>query len=100
VRWWNVRLPRDHAAALAAGRSPAQARETLDAETRRVERVLLGIRLAEGHPLADLDERGMAAADRLAAEGLLDPDALATGRLRLTRRGRLLADGVVARLLP
>jgi oxygen-independent coproporphyrinogen-3 oxidase len=99
TRWWNVRLPRDHAAALAAGRSPAQARETLDADTRRVERVLLGVRLREGHPVTDLTGRGRGAATELAADGLLDPAALAAGRLALTRRGRLLADGVVLRLV-
>ncbi|HVF04029.1 MAG TPA: radical SAM family heme chaperone HemW [Frankiaceae bacterium] len=96
VRWWNVRLPRDHAAAVEAGRSPAQAREVLDADARRVERVLLGVRLADGHPAAEVDA-GTAA--ELAAEGLLDPDALAGGLLVLTRRGRLLADAVVLRLV-
>jgi oxygen-independent coproporphyrinogen-3 oxidase len=96
VRWWNVRLPREHAAAVTAGRSPAQAREVLDDDTRRVERVLLGVRLAEGHPAADADP---AEARMLAAEGLLDPAALARGRLVLTRRGRLLADAVVLRLV-
>jgi oxygen-independent coproporphyrinogen-3 oxidase len=99
VRWWNVRLPREHAAALAADRSPAQARETLDAETRRVERVMLGVRLAGGHPVTDLDAAGHAAAETLAAQDLLDPAALGGGTLVLTRRGRLLADAVVVRLL-
>ena len=99
VRWWNVRLPREHAAAVRAGRSPAQARETLDPETRRVERVLLGIRLAGGHPATDLAGAGRKEADDLAADGLLDRAALADGRLVLTRRGRLLADTVVRRLL-
>ena len=97
VRWWNVRLPRDHAAAVADGRSPAEARETLDAETRRTERVLLGIRLADGHPAHDLEDSTEAHA--LAEEGLLEEAALAEGVLRLTRRGRLLADGVALRLL-
>jgi oxygen-independent coproporphyrinogen-3 oxidase len=100
VRWWNVRLPREHAAALADDRSPAQARETLDDETRRVERVLLGIRLADGHPLADLGDAGAEQARALATEGLLDQAALRDReRLVLTRRGRLLADAVVIRLL-
>ena len=99
VRWWNVRLPRDHAAAVRDGRSPAQAREVLDGEARRVERVLLGVRLAGGHPVADLDDAGRAAAGDLADDGLLDPRALAGGTVRLTRRGRLLADAVVLRLV-
>jgi oxygen-independent coproporphyrinogen-3 oxidase len=99
VRWWNVRLPREHAAALADGRSPAQAREVLDPESRRVERVLLGVRLADGHPASDLDPAGRKEAGSMADDGLLDPAALAAGRLVLTRRGRLLADGVVLRLV-
>ena len=99
VRWWNVRLPRDHASALAEGRSPAEARETLDAETRRIERVLLGVRLADGHPASDLDDEGRAQAAVLAEDGLLDRNALDQGRLSLTRRGRLLADAVVLRLV-
>jgi oxygen-independent coproporphyrinogen-3 oxidase len=97
VRWWNVRLPRDHAAAVTEGRSPAQAREVLTDEQRRVERVLLGVRLVEGHPTEDLDD--LTEAHALADEGLLDPAALADGSLVLTRRGRLLGDGVVLRLL-
>ena len=99
VRWWNVRLPREHASALAEGRSPAQAREVLDDESRRVERVLLGVRLVEGHPVGDLDDAGRKEAAALADDGLLDPAALAAGRLVLTRRGRLVADGVVLRLV-
>jgi oxygen-independent coproporphyrinogen-3 oxidase len=46
VRWWNVKHPTAYAARLDNRSSPAQARETLDPETRRVERVLLESRLA------------------------------------------------------
>jgi oxygen-independent coproporphyrinogen-3 oxidase len=99
VRWWNVRHPRDWAARLAAGASPAEAREQLDGETRRVERLLLGVRLAGGHPAADLTETGRAAASAYADRGLLDAAALADGRLVLTRPGRLLADAVIRDLV-
>ena len=95
VRWWNVRLPVDHAAALAVGRSPAQAREQLDPESRRVERILLGVRLVGGHPVADLTPAGWVAAQRFAAEGLLHAGELSKGAVVLRRRGRLLADLVV-----
>ena len=99
VRWWNVRLPAAHAAAVRDGRSPAEGREVLDEETQRVERVLLGVRLAAGHPTDDLTEKGHTAAARYAADGLLDAGALETGRLVLTRRGRLLTDVVVRGLV-
>ena len=55
VRWWNVKHPAAWTGRIAAGESPAHARETLDAETRRVERVLLEVRLRSGLPLDALD---------------------------------------------
>ena len=60
VRWWNVKHPSAYAARIAAGSSPAHAREVLDDETRRVERVLLELRLADGLPLDVLDDRARA----------------------------------------
>ena len=99
TRWWNVRHPAAYAGRLAAGDSPAQAREVLTPEQQRVERVLLGIRLREGHPLTDLTDAGRRAADRAVDDGLLDPAAKADGRAALTLRGRLLADAVVRDLL-
>jgi putative oxygen-independent coproporphyrinogen III oxidase len=99
TRWWNVRHPVAYAARLAAGESPAQGREVLTPQQRQVERVLLGIRLREGHPLRDVPPAGAVAAKELAGEGLLDDAALADGRAALTLRGRLLADAVVRRLV-
>ncbi|HZV72743.1 MAG TPA: radical SAM family heme chaperone HemW [Conexibacter sp.] len=99
VRWWNVLHPSEYAARLADGASPAAGRELLDAGTRRVERVMLELRLADGLDLAVLDAAGRAAAAQAADDGLADPAALAAGRVRLTLRGRLLADAVVRALL-
>ena len=100
VRWWNVKHPTAYSGRIEAGSSPAQAREVLDEETRRVERVLLEIRLSDGLPLEVLDEVGRnRVADQVAA-GLVEPDAVRQGRVVLTRRGRLLADAVVRDLLP
>lgn len=97
VRWWNVKHPAAYADRLAAGSSPGYAREVLDAETRRVERVLLEVRLRDGLPLDVLDETGNAAVPGLVDRGLLE---VGGGRLVLTRTGRLLADAVVRDLLP
>jgi putative oxygen-independent coproporphyrinogen III oxidase len=99
VRWWNVKHPAAYADRLAADASPAHARELLDTETRRVERVLLELRLSDGLDLELLDEQGKTAAGQAAVDGLLEADALAAGRAVLTLRGRLLADAVVRRLL-
>ena len=95
TRWWNVKHPTAYADRLASGRSPAHAREVLDDETRRVERVLLELRLADGLPLDVLDDRSRAHAP--VAAGLAE---VVGDRLVLTQRGRLLADGVVRDLLP
>ncbi|CAM4058716.1 radical SAM family heme chaperone HemW [Kibdelosporangium persicum] len=100
VRWWNVKHPARYAATLAEGRSPAAAREILSEEDRRVERVLLELRLAEGLPLGVLDESGVAEAKVAVSDGLLSQSAFDAGRAVLTDEGRLLADGIVRRLLP
>ncbi|QBR91648.1 radical SAM family heme chaperone HemW [Nocardioides euryhalodurans] len=97
VRWWNVRHPAAYADRLAAAASPAQAREVLTDEERRVERVLLEIRLASGLDAAVLDDAGRAAVGPLVDRELV---VRQDGRLLLTRRGRLLADAVVRDLLP
>ena len=99
LRWWNVKHPTTYTARISDGVSPGYAREYLDVETQRVERVLLRLRLAEGLDIAEFDDAGRAAALLEADAGLLDPVALAQGRAVLTRDGRLLADGVVRRLL-
>jgi oxygen-independent coproporphyrinogen-3 oxidase len=71
--------------------------EPLDAHTRLVERLMLGLRLEGGVDRAAvegvLDTREER---RLAAAGLVDSGA---DTIRLTRRGRLLANDVTARLL-
>ncbi|MGZ4459592.1 MAG: radical SAM family heme chaperone HemW [Nocardioidaceae bacterium] len=99
VRWWNVKHPTAYAQRIAADRSPAQAREVLDGDTRLVERVLLETRLRDGLPVEVLpgDVRPQLVAQ--AGDGLVDPDALDRGRVVLTRRGRLLADAVVRDLV-
>ena len=89
TRWWNVKHPAAYAARLGEGVTPAYAREVLDDDVRRMERIMLEIRLAGGCPLDLLDESAVAG---LQAQGLLE----VTGdRAVLTLKGRLLADAVV-----
>ncbi|WP_092975446.1 radical SAM family heme chaperone HemW [Actinopolyspora lacussalsi] len=99
VRWWNLKYPSRYAAALGEGISPAAGREVLDAEDRRVERVMLELRLREGLATEVLDDAGVAEARRAVTDGLLRGEELRAGRCVLTDRGRLLADGVVRRLV-
>ncbi|WP_326795860.1 radical SAM family heme chaperone HemW [Streptomyces sp. NBC_01808] len=99
VRWWNVKHPAPYASALAAGRSPAAGREVLTEEDRRVERILLELRLSAGCPVSLLRPAGAAAAARAVGDGLLEGGPYEAGRLVLTLRGRLLADAVVRDLV-
>ncbi|MFJ9949950.1 radical SAM family heme chaperone HemW [Kitasatospora sp. NPDC091207] len=99
VRWWNAKHPAGYARALAEHRTPAQGRELLTDEDRRVERILLELRLAEGIPLTLLAGAGLKAAERALGEGLLDAATYAEGRATLTLPGRLLADAVVRDLV-
>jgi putative oxygen-independent coproporphyrinogen III oxidase len=95
VRWWNVRHPAAYAQRLAAGQSPAAAREQLTAAERRMEEIMLRTRLAEGLPLSLLAPAAQALAERAVDSALLARAAFADGRAVLTRPGRLLADAVI-----
>lgn len=92
-RWWNVKHPSAYAARIAAGESPALESETLDGDTRHLERVLLEVRLQDGLPLSLVDP---ARVDDVVGRGL---GVRREERLVLTRPGRLLADAVVRDLL-
>lgn len=91
VRWWNHKHPSTYAAALAQG-LPLAGSETLTDEERYLERILLRTRLSVGLPVSWLRTDGMAAAKQVVADGLA---VIEGDRLRLTLRGRLLADAVV-----
>ena len=93
----NLPSLRRYVEALAAGAEPPREVEPIDAETRAVELLMLGLRLDEPLPLAGL-------------EPVVDGDALARlveqrlverseSEIRLTPRGRLLGGGVTAELL-
>lgn len=99
VRWWNAKHPSAYADRVTAGVSPAVGREVLDAPTREVERVLLLTRISEGIDIESLHAGGRHAVAGLIADELVDAKAALSGGLVLTRRGRLLADAVVRRLL-
>jgi oxygen-independent coproporphyrinogen-3 oxidase len=60
-----------------------------------MEEIMLRARLAEGLPLTLLTPAALAAAERSRDSGLIGGAAYESGRLVLTRRGRLLADAVI-----
>src|SRR6476646_6998074 len=66
IRWWNVKHPRAYAARLAAGESPAAARETLTDAQQADEVALLGVRLVDGLAIDDLPRAAPAIAGLIA----------------------------------
>jgi oxygen-independent coproporphyrinogen-3 oxidase len=98
VRWWNVKHPAAYAERMLGGLSPAAGRETLDAATRELERILLHSRIRTGIPIPSLSAAGRAEVAGLIADELINAKAALAGSIELTLRGRLLADAVVRRL--
>lgn len=96
VRLWNTKAPVAWAAQVGQERLPVAGHEVLDAEARRLEQVMLGIRMREGLPAASF-EAGVVAA--LIADGYIDGSQALRGRVVLTLQGRLMADTVTHRLL-
>jgi putative oxygen-independent coproporphyrinogen III oxidase len=86
-RWWNVRTPERYIDAVHRRVPTETAGETLDAETQRIEGLQLALRMRDGVPAEAID-----------AAALGDLVTQAEGRVRLTRRGRLLANEVSLRL--
>jgi oxygen-independent coproporphyrinogen-3 oxidase len=87
TRWWNVKHPTTWHAKLDAGQSPVQDFEELTYEQSNLEHVMLGLRLREGLAL-DLPEWLY---QELLFDHLIEPKQ---STIKLTRRGRLLADTV------
>ena len=102
VRWWNVKHPGAYADRIQQEVSPALERELVDEDNRKVEKIMLESRLAEGVDLAWLKKHGFGKPEVIAglvADELLVPSHLFEGRLVLTVKGRLLADLVIRRIL-
>jgi len=95
-RWTNAPEPDVWAEALATGEDPPRTAERIDAVARAEERLLLAARCGERVPLADLTAAvDPAAAAPLARAGLV---SLHSGTIRVTRKGRHVANEVCVRL--
>lgn len=103
-RSWAIRLPRDFIDAVAADSSVVAGSESLDADERAGEALMLGLRLSGGIDMAgfasrfgrDALEKRIGSISELKQSGLLHDEP---GLLRLTGRGTLIANEVLARLL-
>ena len=95
-RWTDTADPAAWAVALAAGEPPPRTSETLDPETLARERLLLAARCGARVPLAEVAAAiDPAVPDALAQAGLV---SLHSGTIRVTRKGRHVADEVCVRL--
>lgn len=99
TRWWNVKHPAAYANRVLSGESPAAGRETIDDETRYVERLLLAARVRGELATCEIRQEARGRVAGLIARGLVDGSAAVRGRIDLTLQGRLLADAVVRELL-
>ncbi|MEJ7731022.1 MAG: radical SAM family heme chaperone HemW [Polyangiaceae bacterium] len=103
VRYRNAPDPARYLATAAEG-DPAESREALDGEARLRERIMLGLRIAEGFDLegsaAELGVEPWPAPRRRAADRLLAARRIEIegGRVRLPRPAWLFADGIAAEL--
>ncbi len=96
-------LPR-YIAELAAGRRPLAADHLVDEEEAAGERIVLGLRLREGVPARDIQDRILGSHDPTLSEdyeswkdeGLLVEEA---GQVRLTERGFLLSNEMLCRFV-
>jgi oxygen-independent coproporphyrinogen-3 oxidase len=97
LRWRNRPSLGGYVDALGQGRRPPREEEPLGREVQSRERLMLGLRLDEPVPLAEVegavDEAALARMERL---GLARQTA---GGLSLTTRGRFLGGGVTAELM-
>lgn len=102
VRYGNARALTRYCAALADGALPVDTAERLTPRQRLAERLILGLRLADGVPAAWLDERAGADAGLRARLGTwLDAGLLVRSgdRVALTEAGFLVSDDLFAELL-
>lgn len=95
-RFYNVKHPNRYIQMLGNGELPIKDSETLTGADRHMEKVMLGLRLREGIPESWLDAHAAPALEGFIDRGLLER---AGQRVRVTKPGRLLADGIVSDLL-
>ncbi len=98
TRSWNLKHPAAWAARVDEGVSATADLEVLEPSDINHEDIMLGLRLREGLALSVLGDTGLTQAQLAVTEGLLDPASFTEGKAVLTFQGRLLADGLVARL--
>ena len=98
LRTWMIKHPAAWAAQVDQNKEPIDGSEVLSATEIANENIMLGLRLRDGIELATLSPAGIEQANEAVTQGLLYSDLFTLGRVVLTPKGRLLADGLVSRL--
>ena len=100
TRFYNVKHPARYAVTISGGELPVKDSEGLTAEDRHTEKIMLGLRLAEGIDANLLGEDELGKARRQAEAGMVEFVSVDCGqRIQLTNRGRLLADAIIVDIL-
>lgn len=100
TRFYNVKHPARYAVTISGGELPVKDSEGLTAEDRHTEKIMLGLRLAEGIDASLLGEDELDKARRQAEAGMVEFVSVDGGqRIQLTNRGRLLADAIIVDIL-
>jgi oxygen-independent coproporphyrinogen-3 oxidase len=93
VRYTNLKHPERYCTAVEAGEALPFESEALDEATRRVERIMLGLRLNDGLSTAELEEKALG---RVEGRGWIERE---NGTIRLTRAGRHFCSEVALELI-
>jgi oxygen-independent coproporphyrinogen-3 oxidase len=94
TRAWNVRNLNSYMDSIESRGSAVEGTEPIGDETRRIERIMLGLRTRDGIETRLVGDA--AATTRLISEDLIE---VSGERLTLTRSGKLIADAVCAELV-
>jgi oxygen-independent coproporphyrinogen III oxidase len=94
TRSWNARGLNAYLGKIEAGDSAEAGHETLADDERKIEQIMLGLRTRDGVDRSLLDGNEMTT--KLLSENLVEPIG---DRLRLTRRGKPVADLICAELV-
>lgn len=95
TRYFNVKRPERYSQLLRQSTLPIDGSETISPAERHTEQVMLGLRLKEGIPWEWVGQGAHGVVDKHERAGLLEVGE----RLKVTAKGRLLADGIITDIL-
>lgn len=98
-RWWNLKHPATYIDTVNSGNSPTSGHEILELADKKMEELLLRIRMREGMSLDTFSTEQRARLDGFRARELFLAESWEQGQVVLSISGRLLADQIVRELI-